>query len=85
MQQNIYFRKNVWERLKHEPDKSKLINELLSMHYEGEIHAVEEIKEIISEPIPSLPKIIKTVKDIPVEQFSGFIDKKYSSRKKNES
>ena len=33
MNQTIYFRKDIWDSFAAEPDKSKLINELLSEHY----------------------------------------------------
>lgn len=33
MNQTIYFQKSVWDTFQHEEKKSKLINELLTSHY----------------------------------------------------
>lgn len=33
MNQTIYFRKEIWELFKDEPNKSEVINRLLDMHY----------------------------------------------------
>lgn len=35
MNHTIYFRKDVWEEFKEEPDKSKVINALIKEHYMG--------------------------------------------------
>jgi hypothetical protein len=34
MNYTTYYRKDVWERFKDEPDKSDLINRLLAEHYD---------------------------------------------------
>lgn len=68
MNQTIYFRKNVWDSLKDETDKSKLINTLLEKHYAREIHTIEFVKGAdIAEELNPFRKVEPT----PVRLASG--------------
>lgn len=66
MQQNIYFRKDVWEKFGKEEKKSELVNHLLELHYEDDVVVPGSFKadeESVSYTVA--PKVIKTAKDVP--------------------
>lgn len=74
MNQTIYFRKKVWDVLKDEPDKSKVVNELLEKYYLTLQHNIDKPINTIHDNTTHRgtihrntiqPKIIKTVDDIP--------------------
>lgn len=65
MQQNIYFRKHIWERFKDEDDKSDLINRLLEEHYDD-----VAVKKAIGTANPVMsPAASKTKQDAVKEVF----------------
>lgn len=45
MNQTIYFRKDIWEKIKDEPEKSKVINELLDKHYSTTTFTADQAKK----------------------------------------
>lgn len=49
MNQTIYFQKKIWELFKDEPDKSKVINQLLENYYTGRVDAVPTEREVENE------------------------------------
>lgn len=84
MQQNIYFRKDVWDKFGKEKKKSELVNKLLEAHYK-KIHSLSKGMEDsfkygdgsgesseytkVSETVIKAPEIIKTKEDVPFETF----------------
>lgn len=82
------------ERFRDEPKKSALINELLATHY-GQFRGMPNPRKdglppaVTLPPVtkkPKVPSVIKTkedaVKILSERQFTGFIDKSFSARKK---
>lgn len=59
MNQTIYFQKQVWAKLGDEPEKSKLINELLKEHYglSSKPFLYKSKEEIVVSGVKKLPNI----------------------------
>lgn len=58
----IYIRSSIEDRFREEPDKSKLINELLQQHYgmDGQVNIKENTDGTISPRVPSAPTVVST-------------------------
>lgn len=73
MQYNTYYRKDVWERFKEEPNKSELVNELLAEHYgdpqKEEWTVDSEVPQPRKNNIPEFPGVKPAVEifESPVE------------------
>jgi hypothetical protein len=58
MNYTTYYRKDVWERFKDEPDKSDLINRLLTEHYDDvAVEKVIEAQVMSPQVVPSTSRI----------------------------